>query len=84
LKSLMGEGRRQETGDRRQPTPRPSPSQERRNGNERGGRSGRFVPRLFCSTLDQNPEFLNHYHLKPRTPSRPKIAQTNTSQYFDI
>ncbi|NET19729.1 MULTISPECIES: hypothetical protein [Okeania] len=60
--------RRQETGDRR-------------NGNERGGRSGRFVPRLFCSTLDQNPEFLNHYHLKPRTPSRPKIAQTNTSQY---
>ncbi|NEP86441.1 MAG: hypothetical protein F6K18_06165 [Okeania sp. SIO2C2] len=48
----MGEGRRQETGDRRQPTP--NPSQEGRNGNERGGRSGRFVPRLFCSTLDQN------------------------------
>ncbi|WP_287289871.1 hypothetical protein [Okeania sp. SIO2B9] len=24
---------------RRQPTPRPSPSQEGRNGNERGGRS---------------------------------------------
>ncbi|NEN91269.1 MAG: hypothetical protein F6K48_21110 [Okeania sp. SIO3H1] len=31
-------------GDRRQPTPRPSTSQEGRNGNERGGRSGRFVP----------------------------------------
>ncbi|NEP87923.1 MAG: hypothetical protein F6K18_14455 [Okeania sp. SIO2C2] len=66
----MGEGRRQETGDRRQD-----------KWVLRGGRSGRFVPRLFCSTLDQNPEFLNHYHLKPRTPSRPKIAQTNTSQY---
>ncbi|NES88961.1 MULTISPECIES: hypothetical protein [Okeania] len=25
--------------DRRQPTPRPSPSQEGRNGNERGSRS---------------------------------------------
>ncbi|NEP86964.1 MAG: hypothetical protein F6K18_09010 [Okeania sp. SIO2C2] len=62
--------RRQETGDRR-------------NGNlEEVG--VRIAPRLFCPTLDQNPEFLNHYHLKPRTPSRPKIAQTNTSQYFDI
>ncbi|NEP90462.1 MAG: hypothetical protein F6K18_28590 [Okeania sp. SIO2C2] len=69
----MGEGRRQETGDRRQ-----------EKWEFGGGRSGRFVPRLFCPTLDQNPEFLNHYHLKLRTPSRPKIAQTNTSQYFDI
>ncbi|NEN87498.1 MAG: hypothetical protein F6K48_00535 [Okeania sp. SIO3H1] len=42
-------------GRGRQPTPSPSPSQEGRNGNERGGRSGRFVPRLFCPTLDQNP-----------------------------
>ncbi|NEN89151.1 MAG: hypothetical protein F6K48_09635 [Okeania sp. SIO3H1] len=41
-------------GDRRQPTrgsrpwrgrqPTPDPSQEGRKGNERGGRSGRFVP----------------------------------------
>ncbi|NEN91684.1 MAG: hypothetical protein F6K48_23375 [Okeania sp. SIO3H1] len=41
----------------------------RRGGtvNERGGRSGRFVPRLFCPNLDQNPQFLKHYHLKPHT-----------------
>ncbi|NEP88760.1 MAG: hypothetical protein F6K18_19015 [Okeania sp. SIO2C2] len=47
----MSEGRKQETThpqplpggeDRRQPTPRPSPSQEGRNGNERGGRSKNF------------------------------------------
>ncbi|NEN92529.1 MAG: hypothetical protein F6K48_27960 [Okeania sp. SIO3H1] len=47
-------------GDRRQPTPRPSPSQPTPNpsqegrgekGRERGGRSGRFVPRLFCPTM---------------------------------
>ncbi|NEN90140.1 MAG: hypothetical protein F6K48_14970 [Okeania sp. SIO3H1] len=37
--SGRGRGRRQETGDRRQPTPRPSPSQEGINGNERGGSS---------------------------------------------
>ncbi|NET25655.1 MAG: hypothetical protein F6K01_09450 [Okeania sp. SIO1I7] len=37
---LVGVGdRRQETGDRRQPTPSPSPSQEGINGNERGGSS---------------------------------------------
>ncbi|NEP87452.1 MAG: hypothetical protein F6K18_11790 [Okeania sp. SIO2C2] len=33
MESLMGEGRRQETGDRRQETG------DRRNGNERGSRS---------------------------------------------
>ncbi|WP_124155518.1 MULTISPECIES: hypothetical protein [Okeania] len=50
LKKYFSRGRRQEIThpsslplpggeDRRQPTPRPSPSQEGRNGNERGSRS---------------------------------------------
>ncbi|NEN88440.1 MAG: hypothetical protein F6K48_05685 [Okeania sp. SIO3H1] len=39
MESLFALCRRQETGDSRQPTPRPSPSQEGRMGNERGGRS---------------------------------------------
>ncbi|NET19241.1 MULTISPECIES: hypothetical protein [unclassified Okeania] len=68
LKKSFSRSRRQE---KTHPSPLPRPWRGRQEtggmGNERGGRSGRFVPRLFCPNLDQNHKFLNHYHLKPRT-----------------